>query len=114
MKDDAGRVTDMLEAIDKIALHTGGGRDEFESTEILQVWAVYHLQVIGEAASRLSSELLEKHPEVPWSRMVAMRNIIVHDYLSVDMDIVWRAVERDLPQLKKQLQSILNELSSHS
>jgi uncharacterized protein with HEPN domain len=114
MKDDAGRLRDMLEAIDKIALHVGGRRVEFESNELLQVWAVYHLQVVGEAASRISRELLEAHPEVPWSRIVAMRNIIVHDYLSVDMDIVWRAVERDLPPLKKQLQSVLKDLDTHS
>jgi len=114
VKDDAGRIGDMLEAIDKIALRLGGGREEFEANELLQVWAVYHLQVIGEAAGRISRELVEGHPEVPWARIVAMRNIIVHDYLSVDMDIVWRAVERDLPPLRTQLQSILKELPGHS
>jgi len=109
VKDDDGRLKDMLEAIDKIVRHVAGGREEFEANELLQVWAVYHLQVIGEAAARVSREFAEAHPEVPWTGIVAMRNILVHDYLSVDMDIVWRAVERDLPPLRKQLQSILHE-----
>ncbi len=114
MNDDAGRLVDMLEAIDKITLRLGGGREEFDTNELLQVWAVYHLQVIGEAAGRVSRDLVQRHPQVPWARLVAMRNIIVHDYLSVDMDIVWQAAVRDLPPLKQQLQSILKDLGSRS
>lgn len=114
MTDDAGRLVDMLEAIDKITLRLGGERGEFDTNELLQVWAVYHLQVIGEAAGRVSRDLVQRHPQVPWARLVAMRNIIVHDYLSVDMDIVWQAAVRDLPPLKQQLQSILKDLGSRS
>jgi len=78
------------------------------------VWAVYHLQVIGEAASKLSDDLVKAHPEVPWSRVVGMRNVLIHDYLAIDVDIVWVAVERDLPLLRPQVQALLKGLASHS
>ena len=67
----------------------------------------HHLQIIGEAASKLSADLRIAHPEVPWPRIVGMRNVLIHDYLGIDIDIVWAAVERDLPPLRVQIQAVL-------
>lgn len=111
MKDDPGRLQDILEAIVRIEAHLAGGREEFLENELLQVWAVHHLQRIGEAASRLSEDLRRAHAEVPWAKIVGMRNILIHDYLAIDLDIVWVAVERDLPVLKGQVQLILEQLT---
>ncbi len=58
MRDDAGRLQDILEAIDKIQKHASRGREAFETDELLQVWAVHHLQTIGEAANKMSLELM--------------------------------------------------------
>lgn len=107
MRDDANRLKDILEAIDKAEAHTGGGHAESQTNELLQVRAVHHLQIIGEAASKLSADLRTAHPEVPWSRIIGTRNVLIHDYVAVDIDIVWTAVERDLPELRVQIQAIL-------
>jgi len=68
MRDDAGRLQDILEAIDKIQKYACRGREAFETDELLQVWAVRHLQIIGEAANKMSPELRSAHPDIPWSQ----------------------------------------------
>jgi uncharacterized protein with HEPN domain len=111
MIDDTGRLEDILMAIEKIQVRAGADQDSFNLDEMLQVWVMYHLQIIGEAVSRLPTELLERYPDVPWRNMIGMRNILVHQYFEVDLAIVWRVVEDDLPPLKKQVVSILDDLS---
>jgi len=107
VKDDVERLKDIRDAIEKIETYAGRGRKAFEADELLQVWAVHHLQIIGEAASKLSEEFMLSHPDVPWSKMIGMRNVLVHDYAGIDLDIVWAAVEGDLPELKGRINSIL-------
>lgn len=84
------------------------GREAFERDELIQVWVVYHLQLIGEAARGLGQPFRTAHPEIPWAEIVAMRNILVHDYSRIDQDEVWATVERDLPRLKQAVQAILD------
>jgi uncharacterized protein with HEPN domain len=78
-----------------------------DADELVQVWTVHHLQIIGEAARALSPAYRQAHPEVPWARIIAMRNILVHDYFAVDLEEVWSAVEQDLPVLKRQVMALL-------
>ena len=92
MRSDRERLLDILEAIERINSYKGD-RLDFDSDELLQVWFVHHRQVIGEAASRLSDDLQEQHPEVPWGQMIGMRHILVHGYFEVDLDVVWNAVQ---------------------
>lgn len=65
---------------------------------------------IGEAARNLSDALRDRHPDVPWSQIIAMRNTLVHDYFGVDVEEIWSTVEKDLPALKRQVETILEEL----
>jgi uncharacterized protein with HEPN domain len=65
------------------------------------------LQIIGEAACRVSSEYRSAHPDLPWRKMMGMRHRIVHDYMEVDEDIVWDTVQKDLEPFVAQLISVL-------
>ncbi len=71
---------------------------------------VHHIQVLCEDAAALGRDFHDAHPAVPWAEMVAMRNVLVHDYGGVDPDEVWKTVERDLPPLKQQLLQLSGEL----
>jgi len=108
LKGDRERLLDISEAIENIQRYAKRGAEKFAADELLQVWVVHHLQVIGEAVARLSNPLKEKHPEVSWKQIVAMRNILVHDYFAVDVDEVWAAVENELPGLKGKIDSIID------
>lgn len=110
MRDDRERLLDIAEAIERIEAYAIRGRRVFEEDELVQTWIVHHLQIIGEAARKLTEGLRSQHPEVPWAQIMAMRNIIVHDYFHVDVDVVWVAVERDLPDLKAKIGAILGDM----
>ena len=110
MRDPKERLQDILEAIARIEKYASRGREAFEHDELLQVWVVHHLQMIGEAAARLAPKFHQAHPQIPWSQIVAMRNILVHEYFAIDLNEVWQTVERDLPILKQQVESLLSEL----
>jgi uncharacterized protein with HEPN domain len=101
----------MLEAINRIEKYAGRGRQAFETDELIQTYLVHYLQVLGEAAFKVPSDVQEKHPAIPWSRMRGMRHILVHDYFCIDPDVVWAVVERDLPHLKQALLALLEELT---
>lgn len=70
---------------------------------------LYELAIVGEAANRVSHALQEAHPEVPWPQVVAQRNILIHVYDQIDLDLVWDAVKR-LPDLEAKVTAILQEL----
>ena len=67
------------------------------------------MQVLGEAAYKLSEEFRSRHTRVPWPKILGMRHILVHDYFRIDHDIVWGVVETDLPVLKPEIESIMEE-----
>ncbi|MEW6356841.1 MAG: DUF86 domain-containing protein [Planctomycetota bacterium] len=110
MRDPKERLQDIMDAIARIERHAARGREAFERDELIQVWIVHHLQVIGEAAARLGQDFHDAHPELPWIQVVAMRNVLVHEYFGVDFEEVWKTVERDLPKLKRTIGTLLREL----
>ena len=112
MRDDRQRLFDFLEAIENMEryVHAEDEPRIFAEDELLQVWVVHHLQIIGEAASRISEAIREKHSEVAWSGMIGMRHVLVHGYFETNTNIVWKAIERDLPVLKPQIEAMLEEM----
>ncbi len=114
MRDDRERLADILEAIEKIEKYAARGREAFSRDELLQVWMVHHFQVIGEAAGNVSFDLRRRHTDVPWVDIVAMRNVLVHQYFGIDLNQIWDTVTIDLPKLKRAIQSILAELQDTS
>jgi uncharacterized protein with HEPN domain len=109
MRDYNERLLDILEAIERIEKYAARGREAFERDELIQTWIVHHLQIIGEAARALPDSIREKYPEVPWSKIIGMRNILVHTYFGIDVDVVWAVVVNDLPDLKQKIENAIRE-----
>ncbi len=110
MRDDRARLLDILEAIDNIQRRAAPGREVYMNDELLQVWMVHHIQIIGEAAGGLSRTLREQYPEIPWGDIVSMRNILVHQYFGIDLEQVWATVITDLPRLHSEITHMLREM----
>ena len=103
-KDDRLYFGHMVDAARKVVEKTRGiDRDTFDRDENLRLAVVHLIQVVGEAARRVSAEGRAAHPEIPWRRITGMRHKIVHDYLDVDEDIVWEVATVDLPSLMVHL-----------
>jgi uncharacterized protein with HEPN domain len=100
----------VLDAVAAIERHTVGGRAAFDADELVQVWCLKHIEIIGEALGRLSPEFKQAHPELPWREAAGMRNQLVHGYFQVDWTQVWNVVERNLPGLKRVVVELLAEL----
>lgn len=109
MRSDRERLLDIHEAIERIEKYAARGRDTFERDELVQTWIVHHLQIIGEACRAVSDELRKQRPEVPWTQIIGMRNIVVHQYFGIDVDAVWQVVEKDLVDLKPKIEAILSQ-----
>ncbi|MHC1759914.1 MAG: DUF86 domain-containing protein [Negativicutes bacterium] len=101
------RFLDMLEAIQRIEKYAGRGRKAFVSDELIQTYIVHNLQILGEAAAKIPADQQIQYPDLPWPKMVGMRNVLVHHYFNIDLDIVWQVVENELPELKETLNRIL-------
>ena len=110
MRDPAERLRDMLDAIAAIERYRGRDRASFERDELLQVWFLRNLQILGEAARGIPEDVRALAPDVPWPNIVGMRNVLVHGYFEIDTDIVWDAANRDVPALEPALQRLLREL----
>jgi uncharacterized protein with HEPN domain len=111
VRDNREKLRDILEAIERIEKYAVQGRKAFEENELIQNWFIQHLQIIGEASRVLSADIRDENPQVPWSQMIGMRNILTHNYFEIDLDVVWLVVERELPNLKPQIEAILETLS---
>jgi uncharacterized protein with HEPN domain len=107
MRDDRLRLVDMAESIRKIEKYTSSGKQGFIHNELVQVWVVHYLQVLGEAARGVSEESQGKYHQVPWGRIIGFRNILVHHYFAINPDEIWAVVEVNLPPLKQELERIL-------
>lgn len=109
-KDWKVRVEDMLEAIERIARYTYGVTAiRFSADPRTQDAVIRNLEVIGEASKRIPFHVISRHPEIPWSRIGDMRNILVHEYHSVDPDIILDAARNDLPPLVGPLRAMLGD-----
>lgn len=106
MKADRIFVDHILESIRRIEGNVAGGRDAFMASTTLQDAVLRNLQTMTEATQRLSQELKHAHPEIPWSRMAGFRNVLVHDYLGIDLRIVWSITQHEVPELKRALLDI--------
>lgn len=99
----------ILDAIARIERYGAVGQEKFLTEPHWQDAMIRQLEVIGEATKRLSPKLRDRHPEVAWRRMAGSRDVLIHDYMGVDLDVVWGVTQRARPDLKRQIQTILDE-----
>jgi uncharacterized protein with HEPN domain len=114
-KDWRVRLDDMLEAIDRCRHYISGLSEEDFIADTKTIDAVArNLEIIGEAAARVPEPVREAHPLVPWQSLAEIRHILIHEYHSVDPDILWRTVTGDLPPLVVMLQAVLDSADAPS
>jgi uncharacterized protein with HEPN domain len=111
MRSERERLLDILEAIERIEKYAVRGKTAFLEDELIQNWMVNHISLIGEACRAIPDEFQASHANVPWADIIAMRNLLVHHYFGIDKEAVWSVVERDIPELKMNIQIILNGLT---
>ncbi|MGZ6357283.1 MAG: HepT-like ribonuclease domain-containing protein [Ktedonobacteraceae bacterium] len=107
MRDVSERLRDIQEAIKQITKYTDSGRQSFDQNELVRIWVIHHLEIIGEAARSIPQEFKNSHPEVSWQQISRMRNVLIHIYFGVDTDIIWEVVQQDLPVLKSSIDALL-------
>lgn len=101
---------DMLTAGDKVLRYTEGmSFDDFVADEKTFDAVVRNLQIIGEAAAKVPSEVRDRHVTVPWMEIVGFRNVVVHNYFGIDEEIIWRVVESQVTPLMEQVQAVLDQ-----
>lgn len=109
---DEVRLRDILdEAYRMQRFVTGRVRADLERDEMLAYAVVRVIEIIGEAAARVTEETRTQHANLPWRNMIGIRNRIVHDYHGVNLDIVWEVATRNIPELVPELEKILPPLS---
>jgi len=95
-------------AREAVALIQGKSRAELGDDRVLTLALTRLLEIVGEAAGRVSRDTQAEHPQVPWAEMVGLRNRVIHGYDAVDLDILWEVVHTDLPKLIPDLQRIVS------
>ena len=110
MRDDRLRLQDILEAMRQIEKYSARGRRAFDEDELIQVWVLHHLEIVGEACRGLSQAFLDSHPDPVWADAIGFRNVLAHQYFGLDYDAIWAVVETDLPSLKEKVSKILTML----
>lgn len=107
-KTDLVRAHHMLDAAREVRdFSIGKSRFDLDTDRMLNLSLVHLLEIIGEAAVGISVEFRTKYPQVPWNDIVGMRNRLIHGYYDIDLDIVWKTVEEDIPPLVIQLEKII-------
>lgn len=109
MKDDRLYLIHISECISRIEDYVSGGRDEFLGSHLIQDAVIRNLQTMAESTQRLSDSLKLRYTEIDWRRISGFRNVVVHDYLGIDIPYLWQIVEKELPALKHTIKAMLDE-----
>lgn len=107
-KDEIIRIRHMLEASkDALSFIQNKNRSALDTDKLLSLSLVRCIEIIGEAASKLSKETYEKFPQIPWKNIISMRNRLIHAYYDINLNTVWSTITEDLPPLVAELERIL-------
>ena len=109
IKDDSIYLKHIMDAIERIGEYTSDMMyEEFSENHLVQDGVIRQIEIIGEAAKRLSEGTKDMDRSIPWKDVIGMRNKLIHDYFGVDIDAVWDTVEKDIPLLKAKMQPLLD------
>lgn len=106
MKDDKLYLSHIMECIRRIELYIAPGWEQFYKSTMMQDAIIRNFEIIGEATKKISKEFRNAHPNIPWQEMAGFRDVLIHNYMGIDLEEVWRTATRDLPELKKSLSAI--------
>jgi uncharacterized protein with HEPN domain len=110
-RDYGDYIQDILDSINDIKDFVAGmSFDQFTRDRKTINAVIRSIEVIGEAAKRISQSLRSKHPEIPWKKMAGMRDKMIHEYAGVDIEILWKVATEELPLLTSPMQNILSSL----
>ena len=114
MKDDRLYLIHIRDSIARINEYTKEGKEVFFTSNLIQDAVMRNLQTLAECSHRLSTDLRKQYPKIDWRGMRGFRNILVHEYMGIDLDRVWNIVKRDLPRLERMLSSLFERLEPPS
>lgn len=106
--DDRVRILHMIDAADSLVqFFTGRTRADLDTDRMLLFAVVRAIEIVGEAASKVTSETREAAPSVPWTAIVSMRNRLIHGYFDIDTDLVWKTATEEIPGLRRALKALV-------
>ena len=114
MKSEEVYLSHILECIRRIEEDVAGGRDRFLAPHMAQDAVLRNLQILGESTQRLSEQLKTTQPTIEWQRIGAFRNLLVHNYLGIDLNVSWTIVERDVPRLMTAVQAMRQQIAGQT
>ncbi len=107
VKDDLAYIEHILDCIRKIKEFTNGlSLKDFSVNELVQDAVIRNIEIIGEASKKISSDTKQIYYEIPWKEIAGMRDKLIHDYLGVDVEVLWRTITEDIPTLEEQIKEI--------
>jgi uncharacterized protein with HEPN domain len=112
-RDDRDFLQDILERIQRIETFVEPGYAEFLESHLIQDAVQRNFEVIGEATKRLSPTLRDRYPDVPWQQIAEFRDVIIHDYMGLQLEQIWATIEQSLPPLKIRIHQILQALDTN-
>ena len=102
---------DILISIEKIEKNTKGvSYKEFSQNSLISDGVIRNLEVIGEAVKKLSVDLKKKYPDVEWKKIAGLRDILIHEYFGIDLNIVWDIIINKIPKLKNSIKEVMKNL----
>lgn len=106
MTRDTVYLRHILAAIERIATYVAVGHDRFMAESQWHDAVIRQLEIVGEATKRLSPGLRERYADVPWRRIAGLRDVLIHNYMGVDLEAVWTVTQRELPELRTAVEAI--------